>query len=124
MPCVYSKLIVHGKTPKICANVNSSSLSHNEQVWLIKLFTLTLQVLTAIALFHKAHMKPTSFLLRILHQMFIHFGLKVKGRTPTHLFSNTLFFGLESLNIFLPNAVVKENKGSSTFPLIGTMVRF
>jgi hypothetical protein len=72
-------------------------------------------VLTAIALFRKAHMKLAFFLLGILHQMFIHLNLKVKGSTPTHLFSITLIFGLESFNIFLPSAIVKENRGSPPF---------
>ncbi len=94
--------------------MDSSSLPNNGQVWLIELSTLDLQVLIAIALFHKAHMKPTSFLLFVLHQMFIHFCLKIKGSTPT-LFSTTLIFGLESLNIFLPSVVVKENKRSMPF---------
>jgi len=85
------------------------------KVWLIKLFNLTLQMLTTIALFHKAHTKQASFLLCILHQMFIHFNMKVKGNTLTHLFSTTLIFGLESLNIFFPSAVVKENRSSSPF---------
>ncbi len=91
------------------------SLSHNGQVWLIDLSTLTLQMLIAIALFHKAHMKPASFLLHILHQMFIHLNMKVKGSAPTHLFSTTLIFGLESLNIFLLSEVVKENRSSPHF---------
>ncbi len=96
-------------------SVDSSSLPHNGQVWLIDLSTLTLQVLTTISLFHKAHMKPASFLFRVLHKMFIHFNLKIKGSTPTHLFSTKLIFGLDFLNIFLLSTIVKENKGSLPF---------
>jgi hypothetical protein len=60
-------------------------------------------------------MNPASFLLGILHQMLIHLSLKVKGSGPTHLFSTTLIFGLESFNIFFPSAIVKENRGSLPF---------
>ncbi len=115
MPCMYSQPHCACQPAQNLCNVDSSLVLHNGQVRLIELSTLTLQVLTTIALFHKAHMKPASFLFCILHQMFVHLNLKVKGSNPTHLFSTTLIFGLESLNIFLPNAIVKKNKSSLPF---------